>query len=422
MSTVLKGYECDFTSRPPDRLFYLCPICNLILREAHQTNCCQISFCRVCIERVEANNNPCPTCKKRVFCKHPDVRLQRELDGLQVTCTNKGQGCRWVGQLGVLDDHLNLNPEPSRLPEGCHYAAISCTYCYEPIRRFEIQVHQSQECDQRPTRCELCNYESTFADITKSHNCENYPELCHQCKQVFLRKDFKNHIDNDCPMTPIECEFKGVGCKIALPRKDMPTHLKESLITHVSLQMANQMKIEKENKKLKKQLGHQQQEIARLNKEVEETRTMLSTFQSMIQPIQFTMSQFSRLKRRDDDWISIPFYSHPQGYKMCVRVHANGILSGKGTHVSVYVHLMKGEFDDHQKWPFEGEVSIQIVSSKSHHTKSVVFDSKTPDEYASRVVRGERACQGWGNAEFISHADVGEYVWNDCLIFSVVIK
>ena len=43
---------------------------------------------------------------------------------------------------------------------------------------------------------------------------------------------------------------------------------------------------------------------------------------------------------------------------MCLRVDAAGYGDGKGTHVSVYLHLMKGPRDDKQEqsghWPLRG--------------------------------------------------------------------
>ena len=421
MASIRKGYECEFTSDPPVNLQLLCPICRLVLREPHETTCCQSNFCRVCIERIEANNNPCPSCKRRVFNKSPNIRLQRALNGLEVTCTYKSQGCRWVGLLGNLESHFNLNPEPACQPVGCHFAPVSCLYCHAPIQRYNVQVHQREKCEERPTRCEFCNLESTFADITKRHDCKQYPTLCHKCNQVFLRQDFQDHVDNYCPMTPIDCDFKHVGCKIALPRKDMSAHLRENVVAHVSLQAAGHEKMEKENKKLRKTVTEQQQEIVKLTKEVKALRSSLSMFQSMIQPVQLTMSHFAQYKRKDDDWISTPFYTHPQGYKMCLRVHANGILASKETHVSVYVHLMKGEFDDHLEWPFRGVIAVQLLGVHTHHTKNVIFNASTPDEYAVRVTKEGRANQGWGYSDFIPHTEVTEFIRNDCLHFRISI-
>ena len=60
-----------------------------------------------------------------------------------------------------------------------------------------------------------------------------------------------------------------------------------------------------------------------------------------ITPPEMIMSNF------DTDsqiWQSPPFYTHVGGYKMCLVVDANGRDSGKGTHVSISLYMMKGEF------------------------------------------------------------------------------
>ena len=59
------------------------------------------------------------------------------------------------------------------------------------------------------------------------------------------------------------------------------------------------------------------------------------------------MTNFLQNKEADIDWNSPPFYTHPHGYKMCLRVYANGCGTGEDTHLSVFVALMKGEHDEH---------------------------------------------------------------------------
>ena len=41
-------------------------------------------------------------------------------------------------------------------------------------------------------------------------------------------------------------------------------------------------------------------------------------------------------------WYSNSFYTHNEGYKMHLRVHAAGNSTGKGIHVSGLLNLMKG--------------------------------------------------------------------------------
>ena len=51
-------------------------------------------------------------------------------------------------------------------------------------------------------------------------------------------------------------------------------------------------------------------------------------------------------------------------YRMCLKVHPGGIHKGKGSHVSC---LMKSPFDEYLKWPFRGEITIQIVNQSRDH-------------------------------------------------------
>ena len=60
---------------------------------------------------------------------------------------------------------------------------------------------------------------------------------------------------------------------------------------------------------------------------------------------------------------------------------------GEGTHVSVFVCLMRGEYDDSLPWPFRADVTVQIVNHRrnaGHMERTVPFDESTPD-VASQV-------------------------------------
>ena len=52
---------------------------------------------------------------------------------------------------------------------------------------------------------------------------------------------------------------------------------------------------------------------------------------------------------------------HRNGYKMCVRAYLNGDGSGYNTHLSLFFVIMKGEFDNLLKWPFDHKVSMILV-------------------------------------------------------------
>ena len=162
----------------------------------------------------------------------------------------------------------------------------------------------------------------------------------------------------------------------------------------------------------------QQHDLRELRTDVEMRRDIV--------PVTIKMAGFDELKKKGTDWYSRPFYTGMGGYKMCLEVDANGDGAAKGTHISVFTYLMRGEFDSHLKWPFRGTVTFQLVNQledKEHHTDSNAYKDVTPD-FAQ--VDGERSC-GWGNPEFLPHSELGlsvannrQYLKDDCLIFRIV--
>ena len=97
---------------------------------------------------------------------------------------------------------------------------------------------------------------------------------------------------------------------------------------------------------------------------------------------EFTMSEFSKHKVPGDEWYSPPFYTHPQGYKFSVIVWANGRGSGEGTHVSVGVRMMKGEYDDSLTFPFRGVFTVEIINwlQDQHHIQDTIHITDDNDD------------------------------------------
>ena len=61
--------------------------------------------------------------------------------------------------------------------------------------------------------------------------------------------------------------------------------------------------------------------------------------------------------------VSPPFYTSNQGYKMCLRLYLNGDGIGKGTHMSLFFVVMKGEFDNIIAMAIYTQGHIQIDQS-----------------------------------------------------------
>jgi len=136
--------------------------------------------------------------------------------------------------------------------------------------------------------------------------------------------------------------------------------------------------------------------LGQVESSLEESKTLVERMNDRVQklekhtfipPPDFTMTDFELLKKDGDDWFSPPFYSHIEGYKLRLRVSANGQLDGKGTHVSLFVHLMRGEHDNCLKWPFCGDVHVRALNQRAEgiHAKCI-FRFDDWNEVAGRVI------------------------------------
>ena len=95
----------------------------------------------------------------------------------------------------------------------------------------------------------------------------------------------------------------------------------------------------------------------------------------------FTVTCLSDRIRLQIEYWSPPFYTCARGYRMCLKVSPVA-CPGKGTHVSLFAYLMKGDYNDELNWPFTADVVVDILNWKREHThRRVVFkiNEDSPD-------------------------------------------
>ncbi len=255
----MAGFECEFVEQLPSFFQSECPICLLVLRDPYQVTCCGKSFCEDCIQLIKSANKPCPCCKKENFKRFPNLGLKQPLYSFNVYCCNKAKGCDWQGELGQLDQHLNLNPDEDKQLIGCAFAQVECLFCDDVYERYQLENHQQAECLERPFTCFMClNYESTYDEVTNYHApvCECRPVECpNSCADDNLQhRHLEEHLSSQCPLSLVECEFSHAGCDVEVCRKDLPSHLSDSMVTHMSL-------LARENRDLKLQLEKQAEDL-----------------------------------------------------------------------------------------------------------------------------------------------------------------
>lgn len=443
-----------------------------------QVTCCNSNFCRECLQQLMSEAKPCPQCKAHNFNGFSNDALRKELRRLLVHCPNMEEGCMWTGKMKKLASHLGPNA-----PDSCPFVEIECASCYKPVRREELALHASQNCPQRAYECQYCGkYRSTFEDVVKNHvpRCQYKPTSCpNGCRESPVSLDLQSHVENDCPLTAIECEFKFFGCMEMPLRNEIDKHLQTNYREHTKMlastleevvrqntlfQLEMRRKIQdlkEENYQLKntiEEMAYNQQNHGKKNEKSSSSHSPIVIIQQtsshnqvrngnhdntattenattpssrsspqpeMITLAQFTINDYTAMKRNNHGWFSPPFYTRQQGYRMCLKVMTNGEGSGTGQYVAIYLHLMSGEFDDTLSWPFRGELVVELLSQKNDgmhppHTHIVRYTEATPRKHASRVVNGECAQEGKGTSTFIHLSDLAmNYLHNDSLVFRI---
>ena len=141
-----------------------------------------------------------------------------------------------------------------------------------------------------------------------------------------------------------------------------------------------------------------------------------------------SVKEFNQLKANDQPIRTDPFYTAQGGYKMIMIVYPNGRGSFRGTHLSVFIRLMRGENDHTLSFPINGIFKIQLLNwrqNSGHVEKILQFDESAPERFRLQVTTGEKADEEYGLGEYLSHdelensSDYKEYIHNNTLCFKI---
>ena len=413
---VYGGYDYNFVDGdPPDR--YICAICTLVAHDPQQVTCCYNTFCKTCLEHLKQSSGQhakCPLCKEPLnFFK--DGKINREIISLKVYCTNSEEGCEWKGTINETDTSIEAHLN------SCPYQLIPCTNeCGENIRRSTLETHLTVNCPERLVKCEYCGKQGKHQIIISSSHldeCPDYPLKCsnEECEEVIPRRLLALH-NETCPKAIITCEYNTVGCNKIMKREEKEEHNKESVREH--LQMT------------KEEIQMTKEELQMAKETIESLKLTQRT--QVSPPFVVKLMQYTQRKQNNEHWYSPGFYTSPGGYKMCLCVYLNGDDDGQDTHVSCYIYLMTGKYDDTLEWPFQGEVTIELLNQleDENHEKSIIcYNELTPEECKQRVPKGKKNTKGWGIPEFIPHSELKydpitncQYLKDDSLYFRVSVK
>ena len=309
----------------------------------------------------------------------------------------------------------------------CQLEIVQCTNgCKKEMQQQNLADHLQNECPHRLCYCKYCNIEGEHQFITGDHMtvCDNFPLTCpNQCDiESVCRGDMDDH-RKTCPLETIDCEYCKVGCKIKVLRKDLEKHNEDNMKQHLLLTTKKLNETEDELRERVHTLEIAMQQIINSTTMQQCESDQVTFWPSHLQlanslvantpgehvtPVIVKMSNYAQNKLEKKRWFSPPFYSHKKGYKMCLSVYANG-NKNEGTHMSVYLCIMKGPYDDQLQWPFKGKIELKLlnqISAKGHYIIDtyLLFDSKA--NFCQVKDADREIGNGWGYPSFISNENL----------------
>ena len=288
------------------------------------------------------------------------------------------------------------------------------------VFRKDIQKHLEEDCPYRQYNCPHCQETDEYEDITGKHTeicpkmiieCSNAPH----CKTTFPRETKHTHLST-CQYQEVACKYSEFGCKTMPFRKDLQEHENDDN-AHLRIAMTTVLSLKKQCTLLNTQLQCSN---------MKDQRGLSSIFK---------MPSFKEKKENNIEFLSDPFYTDPRdpsytdprGYKIVISIDANGYDKHKGTHISVWVYLMRGEYDDQLEFPFKATTKFELLNQledKNHHCKSYTHDGT--QDCSKRVIDQEMSSEAQGVRAFIPHGDLGhnvtkncQYLKDDCLVFRI---
>ena len=113
------------------------------------------------------------------------------------------------------------------------------------------------------------------------------------------------------------------------------------------------------------------------------------------------------------------------GYKFCLRLHLNGVDTGVGSHVGLFVHMLPGEYDHRLPWPFTGAITFSILEQSNGQHRNDVSESVTasPNLLAFQMPSATCCHIGCGFEKFapIDQVCGPQYVKNDTMLIKIEI-
>nr|AWK67779.1 TNF receptor-associated factor 2 [Dugesia japonica] len=340
---------------------------------------------------------------------------------------------------------------------------VKCPDCKVSTKLFNLEAHVNN-CSEGWIHCSSCN---SMVKKKLKHKCEGQIsslkatnseyEICSSCgKQC---SNLKEHLSECTINWTVNCPY---GCKIE-ENSNLHIHREKEHLFHLDkawaiMQRHNLTECKEEDSlkfvsimdsvidNVKKSLGIEVSKVDDLVKDMKSLNETIGDEISIYESIKSTLkSQISdslltsfdgtilwridnfsevKSKAKDESQKSIfspPFYTSRFGYKMCLRLYPNGDSTAKGVAMSLFLVIMKGNYDSLLTWPFKQKVTFILLDQDF---KTNMIDAFVPCDNLTSFARPRTDMNiPSGSSYFIKFEDMNlhKYVKDNTIFIRCII-
>ena len=386
-----------------------------------------------------------------------DRALGREIGGLHAVCQ-----CSWTGSIKEFTKHEKSCPE----------ALVLCLHCLTPIKNCEMQQHKDGKYDrcQPMVKCKYgctglfrrggeleehsCRHFSIHLDsvhetvnslyskhkaLTEGQIGLNVEAVTEKLKNTKLTEEWEIILDKLNQLESNIAEVQTEALKIVTENVDS-TDKKVAILSDVVTVMHKE--IFNSTNRLNTQMVKDRATVTSLQEKTTQleslqlrTDLVICDLENRIKNVELSSMDGTLIWKITDVVVKMQqakngvitslyssnFMTSKYGYKMCARLYFNGDGMGKGTHVSLFLILLRGDYDALQQWPFRQKVTLTLIDQvcAQHHQ-----DAFRPDMTSSSFARPLTAMNvASGCPLFITQSALRQngnpYVVNDTLFIKI---
>lgn len=414
-----------------------CKICHRIMVHPIQTLRGE-SACEECYINAKGNSPICPIDQQPITSKpmyFKDRAKQREILNQSTVCLNTTAGCTWKGNIKEFFPHN----------EECQFKGERCETCQITITpKFDIEHFQSCVMLPKDGKCLFkdvgCKQQELNNGDLKNHmsNDTNYHVYILMCQILTLIKQNKRLEESNESKDKVIGKLENTVRTFKKKLNDELVEMKSQMVTEVKCQILAEVKNQILTE-VKSQLVQQLNMTPKPTfcKFSDKDKQNLDDVELRLQLHENTtydgnlLWKIDNYQRRRADAItgnvkalhSAPCFTSIYGFKYCLRLYLNGDGLGKNKFISLFLVIMRSEYDNIQEWPFTKKVKFTLLNQ--HNRSLDIVERMVPNKDSSsfqKPVKEMNIASGCPKFADLSLVESGGFLKDDSIFIQVKIE